>query len=106
MEILEQIKEQEVTDYDFMFQGGSKLAVIINHDIGDTVKELHDRYVLDIKARPNLVNNEEPTNPEIVEVFKTHLAFVSTCHRKQRAPTAEEAFDFHQLLHKATTKVQ
>jgi hypothetical protein len=106
MEIQEQIKEHNVTDYDFMFNSGSKLAITIDHDAGDNVQELGDRYILDTVAKPGLIDPEDSVDAETVEVFKTQLAVVARCNRKQRVPTEEEVFNTRKLLHEMTKSIQ
>lgn len=106
MEIAEQIKEHDVTDYDFMFNGGNKLTITIDHDAGDTVEEQSDRYVLNTVARISLTDPNEQVDAETVDVFKTNLAVVARCKRKQRMPSEEETYEMHKMVHNLAKMVQ
>lgn len=106
MKILEEIKEQDVTDFDFMFTGGSKLSVMVNRSAGDTVTEAPDRYTFWIAAKPDPLDLENSVESESMEVFKTHLIFLSKRDRKIRLPTLEEKANMQKFIHDLAKKVQ
>jgi len=106
MELLKPIKERDITDYDFMFISGAKLAITIDEQAGDTVKEHADRFTLDIVAKPSLTDATEFSEAEVMQVYKIGLAAVVTCKRKQRMPTEEEMFDMQATVHKLAKQIQ
>lgn len=106
MEIVERIKEHNVVDYDFMFIGGSKLAVTVDTDAGDVVNQLDDSYVINITGKPNLSEPEETVEPETIVVYKPQLAFVSIRNRKQRMPSESEILDMRSTVKNLAKLVQ
>lgn len=100
MEILEQIKEHSVTDYDFVFSTGSKLSVSVDHDSGDTASKHDDRYEIHIAGKPSLSDPDSAVDEEDMTVYIKTLAFVTVRKRKQRMPTEEEKFAMQQVFSK------
>jgi hypothetical protein len=99
MEINEVIKEHDVVDYNFMFPTGSKLTVTVDLTLNESAVEMADRFVVNTVNKPNFSNPEEIIEAEEIVVFKSGLAAVTTCKRKQRQPTEEELFDMRKLMH-------
>lgn len=99
MDIVEQIVEHDVVDWDFMFAGGAKLAITLDSTAGDFCEALEDRYVLTTVDKPSLTTPDEIVAGEVIQVFKQHLAVVATCSRKQRQPSEEEKFNMQKTLH-------
>ena len=107
MDIVEVAKERDLADYDFMFISGAKLVVTIEEAIGDSVTEHPDRFVIEIKPKPvGFTAPEEKTDEETLTVFKTGLAAMNVCKRKQREPTENEIFEMNKTLHKMSKLVQ
>jgi hypothetical protein len=98
--------EKDVTDYDFMFVGGSKLTITVDWEAGDTVDAYDDRYVIYTRERKNEKNPLETLDAEQLEVFKAQLAAVAIRTRKQRIPTEEELFDMRATIHQLARSVQ
>lgn len=106
MELAEEINEHDVTDYDFMFGGTGRLSITVDHDSGDVAKELDDRFIINIVARPSIMDPEEMIDREELVIFKKNLAFVSVKSRKQRMPTAEEAIATRKLVSAMVKTIQ
>lgn len=98
--------EKDVTDYDFMFVSGAKLAITVDWENGDTVFVYDDRYVINTKERKSEMDPEEAVAAQQLEVFKAQLAAVAIQPRKQRVPTAEELFDMQATIHQLAKRIQ
>lgn len=90
---------REIEEYDFTFDAGMSLPVLIDETAGDVIKELPDRFVIDLTAKPSLLKPEEMMQPEKVTIFKTSLAVLHQRTRLFRHPTPEEQFEFEKTLH-------
>lgn len=106
MEVVEQVKEHDVVDFDFMFASGSKLAVTLDETAGDTYDENPNSYVLNVVAKPSLSDPDEKVEPETIEVYKAHLAVSVIRQRKQRTPSEEEQFNMRKTIHALAKRVQ
>jgi hypothetical protein len=106
MEILEQIKEHDCTDFEFLFGTGPKLTISVDHDSGDTWTELDDRYVIEVTEKPSLGDPDEMVDAETLIVHKANLAAVSIRKRKQRMPTEEEKLQTKKFMHQLLKTVQ
>lgn len=90
---------KEVEEYDFTFNAGMSLPVIIDESAGDSLKELPDRFVISLTAKPSLLKPEEMMQPERVTVFKSTLAVLHQRTRHFRLPSPDETFEFQKTLH-------
>lgn len=109
MEIIQAVKHHTVTDYEFMFVSGSKLTITLDIDLGDSITESSDRYVIKTVKRPGLPFSEdqdEASEGESLEVFKTGLAAISAIARKQRQPTNEELLELQSTIKQFSKTVQ
>ena len=106
MEIVEQIKEHSVTDYDFVFSSGSKLAITVDHDAGDTAIKHPDRFEFHIAGKPSQYDPEDSVDEQDMTVYIKQLAFVAVCNRKQRMPTEEEKLESQRFIHQLAKSVQ
>lgn len=106
MEIPEQSKEHDVTDYDFMFHGGSKFSITVDYDAGDKANELGSKYVFFVAAKKNPLSPDQPVEAETIEVHTGQLAVLAKRNRKQRMPTEEEIFNNRNLIQKLTKTIQ
>lgn len=98
MEIQEPTKFKRVIDYDFMFDGGDKLNCAVEPDLGDTLEELPDRYVISLTSKPSIVVPEEKSDASVIEVFKAGLAAKVTTHRQVRLPSDEEVYNMAKTI--------
>jgi len=106
MEIVETIKDKELTDYAFMFQSGAKLAITIDAEAGDTFQEAADRFLITIASKPSLTDPEEKTDAEALCIFKSGLAAINIVNRIQRQHTEEELFDMRQTIKALSKTIQ
>jgi hypothetical protein len=106
MEILETIKEHNVTDYDFVMASGAKLAITVDHDAGDTVQDYTDRYVITTVEKPSLTDPDKRIESSIMDVYKHQIAVLARHNRKQRLPTLEEAATSKKLIHRLAKGIQ
>lgn len=90
---------KEVEEYDFTFNAGMSLPVLIDEEAGDVVKELPDRFTIDLTAKPSFIKPDEMMQPETVTIYKTGLAVVHKRTRLLRQASPEEKFEFQQTLH-------
>src|SRR5687767_4619875 len=99
MEITDNIIEHDVIDYNFTFVSGLKLALTADLDLGDDVTEQSDHFEIYVAPRPTLSDEISVTNAEEMRVYKTHLAAVTWCARKQKQRTTEDQFDTKKFIH-------
>ena len=97
--------EKDVTDYDFLFSNGNKLPITLDLELGDTVQELKDRYVVFLAAKPRVSNPELTMPAETATVFKSGLLATIVRERKQRLPTPEEQFEMKLTMNKLIGKL-
>jgi hypothetical protein len=104
---LEQPKlEKDVIEYDFIFQGGSKLPITLDTGAGDTVTEEPERFVLYLAAKPSPTDDEVLMPAETAYVYKSNLVAFIVRNRKMRLPTPEEKFQFKKTLHSLVKGIQ
>lgn len=106
MEIVNPVKVHEVIDYDFMFTSGNKLAVTVDLDAGDSIDSSDTMYTINIKSKPNVTDPDTFTDEETLIIYKTGLAAVGICKRKQKQPSVEEIFEMQKTVHKLAKLVQ
>jgi hypothetical protein len=106
MEIVNPVREKDITEYDFALTNGVRLTQSIDVTAGDYMEDNEDHYAIFLSRKPSLSNPEDMLDEELVKVFKDKVAVLITRKRKQRLPTDEELFDMRKTLLKLAKTVQ
>ena len=106
MNIISYVDEPRYVDeYDFTFDNGLFLTVIVDRDAGDTIDTAGNDIVFQKASRPSLSDAKVLVPAEEITVSRRHLIMVQKRSVLQTNPTPEQKDEFQKTLHKLSATV-
>ena len=94
-----------VEEYEFAFNGGQVLPIIVDRESGDTVDfETHGpiAILIKLKAKASLINPNLSLPAEEITLFQTHLIAITKRFKEVADLTVEQQEEWKQILKEAT----
>lgn len=105
MEILEQVKEHKVTDYDILLKNGDRVSFTVDHSAGDTVDDTGKEIYFFFPPKQDPVSKAW-TSLENRTLYKDSIAMLTTVERTQKQPSESELLDLKAVYHKLSKTLQ